>query len=269
MTSSKNAKSLKQANPHHKFLTYARICSVVYGRAFNHKIYKFNDHEMIFGTFGRAFCRILKNETECVVVFRGTREFVMDWPTNLFCWPVNLDFNGTICRVHTGFLAGLMGRRTRHQCRRTYDVLKAELSSVLNETPVRISFIGHSLGGAYAVLAAAMIEAEYPNRVSEVVTFGQPAIGGRGFGNWYKKIGLHNRTTRLMHEADIVTFLPGPRFEHVGTGWWSNGGKWLSHLGWHERIARAWGTRKVWQFYRDHSVKNYVEICRDLPSTFP
>ena len=257
-------------NSQDRILSYSKMCNLAYGKTFNHKLLGFSSQKMIRGTFNRAFCRILKSDSECVVLFRGTRELYMDWPTNLLCWPARVDLNDFQCKVHAGFLNGVTGRRVCHKFRRAIDVLKELLQPVLcGDPPTRLVFIGHSLGGAYAVLAAAMIEAEHSGTVSEVVTFGQPAVGGRSFKEWYKSVGLHDRTTRFMHEADIVTFLPGPRFEHVGTGWWSSGGKWLSQLGWHERIARAWNTRRVLQFIGDHSVKNYVEICRNLPPSFP
>ena len=74
-----------------------------------------------------------------------------------------------------------------------------ELSSNPNE---RLYLTGHSLGGAVAILTAAkLIYLGVPADKMEVITFGAPAVGNRGFVNEYKdKIKL----TRVTMSGDPV-----------------------------------------------------------------
>ncbi len=74
-----------------------------------------------------------------------------------------------------------------------------------------IWFTGHSLGGALAILAAAMARG-WNLPVAGVCTFGQPRVGNRVFAAWFQRNtggwSLGSRTWRFVHAADPVPWLP-------------------------------------------------------------
>ncbi|KAJ1733415.1 hypothetical protein LPJ61_001574 [Coemansia biformis] len=72
-----------------------------------------------------------------------------------------------------------------------------------------IVFVGHSLGGASAVISAlkfASDSAENKDRI-RVWTFGQPRTGNRRFAEHYTQV-LGNQTYRITYQADIVPHVP-------------------------------------------------------------
>lgn len=84
--------------------------------------------------------------------------------------------------------------------------------------------IGHSLGGALAVLAALPL-AEGGLRVAGVYTFGMPRPGNQAFQSRYDK-RLGTATYRLVNGSDIVpTVAPSLlKFHHVGRLLWRTTG---------------------------------------------
>ena len=105
-----------------------------------------------------------------IISFRGSQN-VKNWITNLNTGrSAYSSCNG--CLVHSGFIAGYNLVR---------DTIRADvqrLTAMYRGT--RIIITGHSLGGAFAILAAADIKVIY-NRVDEVYTFGQPRVGNAAF----------------------------------------------------------------------------------------
>src|SRR5205807_1078657 len=74
-----------------------------------------------------------------------------------------------------------------------------------------------SLGGALAVVAAKLLNADGHTRVSAVYTFGGPRCGGDRFAAAYGN-DLAQRTYRFLHGDDIVPTVRPPevQFHHVG-----------------------------------------------------
>ena len=67
----------------------------------------------------------------------------------------------------------------------------------------KINTLGHSLGGAAAVIIAMMLDAEkYP--VGEIITFGQPKVTNISGSRKYKHLNI----TRLVTPKDIVPLVP-------------------------------------------------------------
>ncbi|KAI7834778.1 Alpha/Beta hydrolase protein [Kickxella alabastrina] len=72
-----------------------------------------------------------------------------------------------------------------------------------------IVFLGHSLGGANAVLSALMFVREnsyYRDRI-RVWTFGEPRVGNHAFSEYYTSV-LGNQTFRITNQGDFVPHVP-------------------------------------------------------------
>ncbi|XAR57790.1 Triacylglycerol lipase [Bertholletia excelsa] len=133
---------------------------------------------------------------QIVVAFRGTEPFSADdWSTDIdFSW---YELQG-MGKAHFGFLKGLgLQQKTgfprelplfhprAHQL--AYYHIRDMLRKFLREHErTRVLITGHSLGGALAILFPAILvfhgQEEILDRVSGVITFGQPRVGDKAFG---------------------------------------------------------------------------------------
>lgn len=128
-----------------------------------------------------------------VLAFRGTvPTSISDWLRDFDALPVD---DSSIGWCHQGFRDG------------TFLVLPAILRGLDATTPIVLT--GHSLGGALAVVTAALL-VSIKRPVAKVVTFGAPrAVGSRAIGL------LRNTPTRqYCYGNDPVPLLP-PIFDHI------------------------------------------------------
>ncbi len=121
-----------------------------------------------------------------IIVVRGTanaENFIVDMAFTL----VPDEITGI--NIHQGFLLSAQG---------IYQQILAEL-----KPGYTIKTIGHSLGGAAAIIVAMMLEAKgYP--IAEVITFGQPKVTNISGSRKYKNLNVK----RLVTPKDIVPLLP-------------------------------------------------------------
>lgn len=114
----------------------------------------------------------------------------------------------TNCTVHMGFL---------HSWQNARDVVVPELKALKEKYPsYKVHFVGHSLGGAVACLAA--LEAKLSMNYDDIVvtTFGEPRLGNYEFARFVDKVfdltgsaNLENRSfRRVTHNNDPVPHLP-------------------------------------------------------------
>jgi pimeloyl-ACP methyl ester carboxylesterase len=90
-----------------------------------------------------------------------------------------------------------------------YDTVSAQLSEALKagrEQKTPTYFVGHSLGGALAVIASSEQHKAGVN-VAGVVTLGQPRVGNAEFTAAFEK-ALQNKYNRYVYENDPVPHLP-------------------------------------------------------------
>lgn len=141
-----------------------------------------------------------RNASDLWIVFRGTDE-VADWVDNL-------NVGKTVAGqgyVHKGFS----------------DALDTVWWSVMDEIHAHetrhLHFVGHSLGGALAAIAASRCLFSPADNHVHLWTFGQPRCGDKTWADWMDE-RFGQRYTRLFNAGDIVPHLPTfVRFRHAGT----------------------------------------------------
>jgi hypothetical protein len=147
---------------------------------------------------------LAEREDLIALAFRGTGT-IKSWKTSFQVGLVHPDGTDARLRVHQGFYnafirldEGSMG-------------LKEAVDTVKDRTQGRVPIYitGHSLGGALAQIAAAVLESD---QVAACYTFGSPRVGNRYFDLWVKVPSY-----RVMNYADIVPEVPWPViYRHAG-----------------------------------------------------
>lgn len=133
-----------------------------------------------------------------VLAFRGTTDF-SDWITNLQIGRVPLPERPDV-RVHKGFLGAF--RCCETEIRTAVDSIGADLGLYIT---------GHSLGGALAQIASAVLERD---NLAACYTYGSPRVGQEAFDRLVKCPHY-----RLVNNWDIVPGVPFPSpwgYRHTG-----------------------------------------------------
>ena len=99
-------------------------------------------------------------------------------------------------RVHSGFLEKYQSVRD--------DLLQIAAQSEAS----RIVTVGHSAGGALALLAFIDLLDVEPDRTLYTVGFGAPRVLNRAGARFLERSGLEDRILRVVNGADLVTRLP-------------------------------------------------------------
>lgn len=203
----------------YKYEHYAILCQLAYRADTVHRIdlSNFQQIELVDAT-KKSCLRVVwqEHKREVVVVFRGSHS-IRDWVLNLCLFQCNVFFGAEKYRVHWG-ITQLLDQYCRKLGERKKVRLKDMLLAILEPLVIegkKITFVGHSTGGAMAVLFADQFERKFPKKTKRVVTFGQPSLGGRSFAKQYK---LAHKTYRVCCDIDLVTFLPPLPFVYVHVG---------------------------------------------------
>lgn len=183
------------------------------------------------------------------IAFRGSSSRG-DWYTNMWfpLRPLPSPHRASV-RAHSGFL-------------RQYVSIHAHLLKALESRDVRhVVLTGHSLGGALAVIAAAMMPDKY---TYDLVTFGAPRAGNEDLSEAaYHKC---RSIVRVVHDRDVVPCVPLQTmgYKHVCEPW-----VLLEDDGsvrpvekeygfWKQCLMRAHGLFKGDYGIRDHFMSNYM-----------
>lgn len=215
----------------YQYEQYAVLCLLAYPRIFRHTRYGFDPagQRVIRNRSGKIFVRVLwsQSKEEVVIVFKGSHS-IADWLLNLRMWLKDCADLQLPYSIHAGFYHLITQESTpsRNADQLGLSVLQRidiALQPLIKQGK-RMTFTGHSSGGAVACVVADYIENKYPKSVKRVVTFGQPAIGGWSFKRHYS---LAHKTYRICCDIDIVTFMPPiPLFYwHVGKMLWLYNGR--------------------------------------------
>lgn len=203
----------------YKYEHYAILCQLAYRSETIHRLDLSNYQQIELLDSGKKPCvRVVwqEHKKEVVVVFRGSHS-VKDWLLNLCCYQQQVKHSDQAYRVHWGIIQ-LLEQKCRKVGQKDKTSLKASLLQILepliNEGK-KVTFIGHSTGGAMAVLFADLFESQFAKKTKRVVTFGQPSLGGLSFEKQYK---LAHKTYRICCDIDLVTFLPPLPFYYVHVG---------------------------------------------------
>jgi predicted lipase len=204
----------------YKYEHYAILCQLAYqadiGTSLDTSIY----HQIELVDKQRKSCaRIVwqANKKEVIVVFRGSHS-LRDWLLNFCFFQVEYQSDLHRGKVHWGIAQQLQQKCRNKQSRTAFLPLHQSLTELL--TPMvqqgkKVSFIGHSTGGAMAVLYGDLFERKHPKKTKRVVTFGQPSVGGRSFAKQYN---LAHKTYRICCDIDMITFLPPFPYWYVHVG---------------------------------------------------
>ncbi len=138
---------------------------------------------------------VAANDKTILIAFRGT-ENIKDWMTN-----IKIEFDEAVMgEVHHGFYSA-----TNHAW--NHNIKPALENFRTNQQPIWLT--GHSLGGALALMTAAMLQFEQSDDLNPhaVYTFGQPRIGNRAFARECNQ-AFGNRAYRFVNNNDIVPHVP-------------------------------------------------------------
>lgn len=202
-----------------------------------------------------------------IIAFRGSRE-PLDFITDAkFMFKSAWVGAG---KVHRGFIGGTLA-------------VMAEIKELLRtapRTPQRVVLTGHSLGGARAILAAAMLDNDGVP-VTDVITFGAPRVGDAAFRNYYDE-ELHDDTLRFEAEGDPIPWTPPwllNGYRHVGRAvYLKNDGRMtvdpllFEHVGpfaaaMAERVGNVAPPHQpaaLLGLFRPHQIENYERLFRQL-----
>jgi hypothetical protein len=132
-----------------------------------------------------------------VLSFRGTQSTV-NWDTNCQTRLIHPAGTDPRLRVHQGFYRAF--ERLSDGAKGITEKMKELQATMPKDVPIYIT--GHSLGGALAQIATAVLG---DDRVAACYTFGSPRVGNYIFDLWVKPPSY-----RVINYADIVPQVPIP-----------------------------------------------------------
>jgi hypothetical protein len=132
-------------------------------------------------------------------------------------------------------------------------------------------FCGHSLGGAYAAMAGAMMQLEpslkdIRENLRSVYTFGQPMFADKTFAEALEP-NLGKRVFRHQHKRDIVPRLPGHdmgKFYHFGQNYVDSDDVWVR-----ESTVREWWSGRRSGPVRWTLLSNVIGVLASASASFP
>ncbi|KAJ2795951.1 hypothetical protein H4S07_006349, partial [Coemansia furcata] len=169
--------------------------------------------------FSRGYIGVNHRLRQVIVAFRGTThimDVLADAQVTQTQWPAHISGSG----VHFGFLLAYLSARQTVQA--AVQALMADLAGY------SVTFVGHSLGGAQAVLGFV----DYCQRAecggnAGLVTFGAPRVGNQPFAQHVNSLLPSDRLWRVVHASDMVAHLPQSllgRYVHSDREVWVNDG---------------------------------------------
>lgn len=230
----------------YQYERYAVLCQLAYQRALKQTRYGFapNGQRVVANRFGQPMIRVLWGHLndEVVVVIKGSHN-LWDWALNGWCWLRSCQELSLNYHIHAGYYRQIMQESMpKHTQDRlgisVYQRLIEILTPLIVEQHKRVTFTGHSSGGAIACVLADALETRFPKSIKRVVSFGQPAVGGWQMKRRYR---LAHKTYRVCCDLDIVTFLPPLPFIywHVGKLLWLYNGRIYENTSTLVRLGRS------------------------------
>ncbi|PRW55924.1 alpha beta-hydrolase [Chlorella sorokiniana] len=176
------------------------------------ELFDLQHFETIWDESTDTHCVVGWSDTTCVVAFRGTQT-MQNVLTDLKAWMAPLQpeahHNGTLCKVHAGFLSAWL----HHGFSEKVLARLRELDSNKGQ-PLRFWVCGHSLGGALATLAALRIRQQHPMSQLTVITYGCPRVGNRAFSTLFDQ--TVSDCWAIVNDLDPIPWVPKWCFHRVG-----------------------------------------------------
>jgi hypothetical protein len=247
-------------------LTTAQLCSALAELAYKDNIAdtteKFNKlgfQHIQFFDHAASQAYAVHNEKEIYIIYRGTEMTELkDSLRNGMFWPTDGQKQGN---VHAGFAAATDQIWPDIQKHIRHEIL---LYSMQNN----VTFTGHSLGGAMAIISAA--RSDY---ISQVYTFGSPRTGNAEYCK-----NIKSRVYRITNRHDIIPLiLPPFGYKHGGIEYRLWHGKIIEILtykdSWKIQLQVGWAQCKKFCWIRsllgDHSSTLYKERLAEFePDNF-
>uniref|UniRef100_A0A7E4VEJ8 Lipase_3 domain-containing protein n=1 Tax=Panagrellus redivivus TaxID=6233 RepID=A0A7E4VEJ8_PANRE len=166
-----------------------------------------------------GFVAVSHGDNAVIVAFRGTTNFIQ----------LITEGNAIIFTLKTPFPAGgNVAKYFYNGYNATWEGgLKDSFLNATNANPgYSIWITGHSLGGAFATLAASeIVSLGYaPAENVTLYTYGQPRVGDAAFATAHDNQGFESY--RVTHSQDIVPHIPSELFEgytqHKSEVWYNN-----------------------------------------------
>jgi triacylglycerol lipase len=142
-----------------------------------------------------GFAYLAEGDDLIVLSFRGTQSLI-NWRTNLNARLIHPDATDRNLKVHEGFYSAFVMLTDGAQG--LLDKMRQLKTTTNGLIPIYIT--GHSLGGALAQIASAVLG---DDQVAACYTFGSPRVGNIYFDLWVKPPSY-----RLVNYADIVPQVP-------------------------------------------------------------
>lgn len=188
---------------------YAKLSHIAYGEGFDYQDFKLrgrfkNQATDTQGIFGEV------SGSSFLLAFRGSEETgTADWINDLKFMPTEYPYveGKADMMVHYGFMEA-------------YKSVREAIIKAVKDSPMKkVVLVGHSLGGALAVLCALDMGCNLPQKSVQCVTFGCPKVGDPAFVKTYNE--QVPTTYRFVNGPDIVPSIPPDipfliDYEHVG-----------------------------------------------------
>ncbi|KAF8914460.1 alpha/beta-hydrolase [Mucidula mucida] len=101
-------------------------------------------------------------------------------------------------KVHNGF--------GRSQADSATQVLAAVTSAMSTHSTNTVTVVGHSLGGAIALISGVYLDLQLPSTNLNVIAYGMPRVGNQEFADY---VDAHLSVSHVNNEEDLVPILPG------------------------------------------------------------
>lgn len=161
--------------------------------------WNFEEPQILRGFSTQGF--VARRENIVVVAFRGTE------PINADDWLSNVNYHQLTLKdvpglLHGGF-ANDLGDGVTEQ-------MRDAVAKLAPNEKTRVFITGHSLGGALAVIGAALLHFREGRRIAGVYTYGQPRVGDPAFSTAFDQ-ALGAVTFRYVNDLDVVPHVPPTR----------------------------------------------------------
>jgi len=160
--------------------------------------WKFEEPIFVRGSSTQGF--VARRGDIVIVVFRGTE------PINADDWLSDVNYHQSPAPDLPGSLHHGFTKAFDEVDRQVMDAVK----HFAQDERTRLFATGHSLGGALAVLAAALLHFREKRRITGVFTYGQPRLGDAAFSTAYNE-ALGPITFRYVNDLDFVPHVPPTR----------------------------------------------------------